>query len=94
MNAATGRMKAKPSPISEKVVRMESMPVCGLAMRNEAIAPFDAFSFLRPIAVGTVSIILQNRFYCIFIISIYQHHLLSILSKAIDIVIVIFFQRF
>ena len=28
------------------------MPVCGVAMRNEAMAPFDAFSFLSPIAVG------------------------------------------
>ena len=28
------------------------MPVCGVAMRNEAMAPFEAFSFLSPIAVG------------------------------------------
>ena len=28
------------------------MPVCGVAMRNEAMAPFDAFSFLSPMAVG------------------------------------------
>ena len=52
MSAAVGRIIAKPNPINEKVARMESMPVCGVAMRNEAMAPFDAFSFLSPIAVG------------------------------------------
>ena len=43
---------AKPSPSTEKVARMESMPVCGVAIRKEATAPFDAFSFRRPMAVG------------------------------------------
>ena len=43
---------AKPSPISENVARMESMPVCGVAMRNEAMAPFEAFSLRSPMAVG------------------------------------------
>jgi hypothetical protein len=52
MSAATGRTTAKPKPIREKVARMESIPVCGVAIRNEAIAPFEAFSFLSPIAVG------------------------------------------
>ena len=31
---------------------MESMPVCGVAMRNDATAPFDAPSFFSPTAVG------------------------------------------
>ena len=31
---------------------MESTPVWGVAIRKEATAPFDAFSFLRPMAVG------------------------------------------
>ena len=31
---------------------MESMPVCGVAIRNEATAPFDAPSFFNPTAVG------------------------------------------
>ncbi len=51
-SAATGRTMAKPKPISEKVAKMESMPVCGVAMRNEATAPFEAPSFLSPTAVG------------------------------------------
>ena len=51
-SAAIGRIMAKPRLISENVAKMESMPVCGVAMRNEAMAPFEAFSFLRPIAVG------------------------------------------
>ena len=36
----------------------------------------------------------QNRFYRILIVRIYQHYWLSILSKAIDIVMIVFFQRF
>ena len=52
IRAAVGRIIAKPSPISENVARMESMPVCGVAIKNEAIAPFEAFSFLSPMAVG------------------------------------------
>ena len=43
---------AKPNPISEKVASIESMPVCGVAIRKEATAPFDAPSFLSPTAVG------------------------------------------
>lgn len=50
--AATGRMMANPSPISEKVAKMESMPVCGVAIRNEATAPLEAPSFFSPMAVG------------------------------------------
>ena len=51
-SAATGRMTAKPSPSSENVARMESTPVCGVAMRNDATAPLEARSFRRPMAVG------------------------------------------
>ena len=36
----------------KKVAKMESMPVCGVAMRNEATAPFEARSFFSPMAVG------------------------------------------
>ena len=35
----------------------------------------------------------QNRFYRILIVRIYQHYWLSILSKAIDIVMIVFLQR-
>ena len=45
-------MMAKPSPRMEYVARMESMPVCGVAIRKEATAPLEAFSFLSPMAVG------------------------------------------
>ena len=31
---------------------MESMPVCGVAIKNEATAPFDARSLRSPMAVG------------------------------------------
>ena len=31
---------------------MESTPVCGVAMRNEVVAPFEAPSLRRDIAVG------------------------------------------
>ena len=31
---------------------MESIPVCGVAIRNEIVAPFDAPSFLNDMAVG------------------------------------------
>ena len=37
---------------------------------------------------------LQNRSYCILIITINQHYLLPTLGKAIDIVMIVFFQRF
>lgn len=52
ISAATGRMIAKPKPITEKVANMESIPVCGVAIRKEATAPLEAFSFLSPMAVG------------------------------------------
>ena len=38
--------------LGRNVARMESMPVCGVAMRNEAMAPFEAFSLRSPMAVG------------------------------------------
>lgn len=47
-----GRMMAKGKPISEKVAMMESTPVCGVAIRKEVTAPFEAPSFLRDMAVG------------------------------------------
>ena len=31
---------------------MESTPVCGVAMRNDIVAPFDAPSLRKDIAVG------------------------------------------
>ena len=31
---------------------MESIPVCGVAIRNDIVAPFDAPSFLNDMAVG------------------------------------------
>ena len=52
IRAAAGLIRAKPSPIIENVASMESMPVWGVAIRNEATAPLDAFSFLSPTAVG------------------------------------------
>ena len=44
---------AKGSPSSEKVAMMESTPVWGVAMRNETVAPFDAPSRRRDMAVGS-----------------------------------------
>ena len=52
VNAATGRIMANPNPRTEKVASIESIPVCGVAIRNEATAPLEARSFLSPIAVG------------------------------------------
>lgn len=36
----------------ENVAITESIPVCGVAIRKETVAPFDAPSFLRDMAVG------------------------------------------
>ena len=43
---------ANGSPMSEYVAMMESTPVCGVAMRNEATAPLLAPSRRSDIAVG------------------------------------------
>ena len=43
---------AKAQPISEKVATMESTPVCGVAMRKETVAPLDAPSRRKDMAVG------------------------------------------
>ena len=45
-------MIAKGSPISEYVATIESTPVCGVAIRNDTTAPFEAPSFRSDIAVG------------------------------------------
>ena len=45
-------MIANGKPISDMVAMMESMPVCGVAMRNDTVAPFDAPSRCNDIAVG------------------------------------------
>lgn len=47
-----GRMMAKGSPIRENVAIMESTPVCGVAIRNEATAPLEAPSLRMDMAVG------------------------------------------
>ena len=46
-------MTAKGSPISENVAMMESTPVCGVAIRNDVAAPFDAPSLRSDMAVGS-----------------------------------------
>ena len=51
-NAMIGRAMAKESPMSEYVAMIESTPVCGVAMRNEATAPLLAPSLRSDIAVG------------------------------------------
>ncbi len=51
--AAAGRSSANGSPIMEYVAAMESTPVCGVAMRNDTVAPRDAPSRRSPMAVGT-----------------------------------------
>ena len=52
MSAAMGRMTANGTPMRLNVAIMESMPVCGVAMRNDVTAPLDAPSFLNDMAVG------------------------------------------
>ena len=41
-SAATGRIMANAGPSSEYVAAIESMPVCGVAIRNEVEAPREA----------------------------------------------------
>ena len=53
MRAAIGRITAKGSPINENVAMMESTPVCGVAIRNDTVAPLLAPSRRRDIAVGS-----------------------------------------
>jgi hypothetical protein len=50
--AAIGRKRANGSPINEYVAIIESMPVCGVAMRKDIVAAFDAPSLWSDIAVG------------------------------------------
>lgn len=50
--AAIGRKIAYGNPKSEYVAMIESTPVCGVAIRNETVAPFDAPSLRSDIAVG------------------------------------------
>ena len=50
--AAIGRIIANGSPIRLDVAIMESTPVCGVAIRNDVAAPFDAPSLRSDIAVG------------------------------------------
>ena len=52
IKAVIGRKIAKVRPISEYVARMESTPVCGVAIRKETVAPFDAPSRRNDMAVG------------------------------------------
>ena len=50
--AAIGRIMANGNPINENVAMIESTPVCGVAIRNDTVAPLLAPSRLRDIAVG------------------------------------------
>ena len=50
--AANGRMTAKGMPSTEAVATIESTPVWGVAIRNEATAPFEAPSRRSDMAVG------------------------------------------
>ena len=50
--AAKGLTIAKGSPIIEYVAIIESTPICGVEIMNETVAPREAPSFLREIAVG------------------------------------------
>ena len=52
IKAITGRIMAKGMPITDAVARMESTPVCGVDMRNDTVAPFDAPSRYSDVAVG------------------------------------------
>ena len=50
--AAIGLMIAKGIPSNDAVAKIESTPVCGVAIKNEVVAPFDAPSLRNDIAVG------------------------------------------
>ena len=52
MNAAKGRNIANGIPISDAVARMESTPVCGVDIRNDTVAPFEAPALHSDAAVG------------------------------------------
>ncbi len=53
INAATALNTAKNGPIIPYVAIRLSTPVCGVDVRNEVTAPFEAPFFFKYIAVGT-----------------------------------------
>jgi hypothetical protein len=52
INATTGLIIAKGNPSSEYVTITESIPVCGVEIKNETVDPFDAPFLNNDIPVG------------------------------------------